>query len=318
MKKMFLKLGAAALCLIALQAKAQTTSTFEDYTLSPNSYYNGDDFKGGFKSGDAFFTNMHDSTFGPYWEGFSVSNMKDDSTSGYLNQYSSITGGGYQSENYGILYAQGTIKLEGAALGKTVSGFYITNGTYAYFDMKEGSTFSKKFGGSTGNDPDYLRIVISAWKDSGNAADTSIEVYLADYRNSDNSKDFILKDWQWVDLKSFGAVDSFGFYFESSDTGDFGINTPRYFCIDNFNGTPAGLVKNKEEIRFTIYPNPAKDILEIASEKSFDKVRIFDLKGSVLLETTTNKLDVSILPSGMYILRIESNLGVSQKKFIKE
>jgi hypothetical protein len=318
MKKMFLKLGASALCLFALQAKAQTTSTFEDITLSPNSYYNGDDFKGGFKSGDAFFTNMYDSTFGPYWEGFSVSNMKDDSTSGYLNQYSAISGGGNNSENYGILYAEGKIKLMGSAIGKSVSGFYITNGTYAYYDMLNGSTFSKKFGGSTGNDPDYLRVVISAWKESGNAADTSIEVYLADFRNSDNSKDFILKDWQWVDLKAFGVVDSFGFYFESSDTGDFGINTPRYFCIDNFNGTPTGLAKNKEEISFTLFPNPTKNMLEIASEKSFDKVRIFDLNGRELIETNSNKVDVSLLPSGLYVLRIESSFGISQKKFIKE
>ena len=44
----------------------------------------------------------------------------------------------------------------------------LTNTTYTALSMLNGDSFSKKFGGSTGNDPDYLRLIIQG-RDAGNA-----------------------------------------------------------------------------------------------------------------------------------------------------
>jgi hypothetical protein len=43
-----------------------------------------------------------------------------------------------------------------------------------------------------------------------------------------------MNDWRYVDLSSLGKVKKLGFALDSSDGGDWGINTPAYFCIDNF------------------------------------------------------------------------------------
>src|ERR1044072_1832753 len=104
---------------------AQTVSTFENLNLSPNSFWNGSDRSHGFTSGNAFFTNFFDTTFGPYWEGFAASNTTNDSTRGYTNQYSAITAKGFGgSATYAVNYTGGIVRLTGAAQGKQVMGFY--------------------------------------------------------------------------------------------------------------------------------------------------------------------------------------------------
>jgi hypothetical protein len=49
--------------------------------------------------------------------------------------------------------------------------------------------------------------------------------------------------WTYVDLTEFGKVDAIFFTLTSSDNGDYGMNTPAYFCMDNFGqAKPAGYV----------------------------------------------------------------------------
>jgi hypothetical protein len=38
-------------------------------------------------------------------------------------------------------------------------GVYVTNTTYAYNSMRDGDMFAKKFGGPTGNDPDWYKLL---------------------------------------------------------------------------------------------------------------------------------------------------------------
>jgi hypothetical protein len=214
---------------------AQTVSTFESLSLAPNSYWNGSDLSGGFSNGNAFFTNDYDTTFFS-WSGFAYSNMKDSTTAGWGNQYSAITASGYNgSANYAVAdeYGNAKIILTGNAAGKYVEGFYITNSTYAYLSMRDGDMFSKKFGGVTGNDPDWFKLTVKGWL-NGNLKSNEVEFYLADFRFADSTEDYIVRDWQWVNLQPLGNVDSIQFFLTSSDTGQWGMNTPAYFCLDNF------------------------------------------------------------------------------------
>jgi len=62
----------------------------------------------------------------------------------------------------------------------------------------------------------------------------SVNFYLADYRFADNDSDYIVNSWKYVDLSTLGGVDTYEFDLSSSDTGAFGMNTPAYFCMDQF------------------------------------------------------------------------------------
>src|SRR5690606_16841503 len=106
----------------------------------------------------------------------------------------------------------------------------ITNSTYAYESMKQGDAFAKKFGGVGGNDEDWFKVTVHSYF-QGMASD-SLDIYLADFRFADNSKDYIMDTWNFYNTPSYLA-DSLVFIVSSSDTGSFGMNTPAYFCLDN-------------------------------------------------------------------------------------
>lgn len=234
LKQNFVKVSFVFLIIIALsfnELYSQTTSTFEEFALPLDTVLDGSDLSGGYNNGAAFFPNIYDVMW-QSWEGFIISTMRDDSTQGYDNRFSAITGSGYNSSTYTIGYSPAVIKLNGYNAGNTISGFYVTNSSYAYYAMKEGDFFSKKFGGVTGEDPDWFLINIVSFI-SGTAKDT-VSFYLADYRFQDNSQDYIIDTWEWVDLSPLGAADSLMIYLTSSDAGAWGINTPGFFCIDDF------------------------------------------------------------------------------------
>jgi hypothetical protein len=243
MKKISFTLLALS-CLFS--AFSQTRSTFESFSLAPNSYYNGSNQAGGFLSGAAYYTNSYDTAYGGYWSGgFSYSNVKNDTTAGFTNEYaSSPASGAFGSNNYTVAYTGGdlpVIRLQGFAPGHPVYGFYVTNSTYAYLSMKNGDQFAKKFGGASGTDPDWFLLTVKGWRNGSVIAD-SVNVYLADFRSSDSTQDYILKTWKFVDLQSLGNVDSIFFEQTSSDAGTYGMNTPAYFCLDNFMTTDGAAV----------------------------------------------------------------------------
>jgi hypothetical protein len=166
------------------------------------------------------------------WSGFAWSSHRDTFTKGYENQYSAITKFGYNASNvYCVAYpsSEDFILLEDES---QVAGFYITNTTYAYYSMLEGDEFCKKFGGDSGSDPDYFKLTVEGYDNSGSKKG-EVHFYLADFRDSDNSKDYIVDEWKWVDLSSLGKVKKLKFLLSSTDNGNYGMNTPAYFAMDN-------------------------------------------------------------------------------------
>ncbi len=237
MKKACLAL-VLVLCLVTW---AYGESDFEDLSLNSESFYNGSDFAGTFTSGDASFNNYFDDTYGAYWEGFAYSNMTDTTTAGYTNQYSAIAGEGTDgSANYAVGYigymaTTPEITLTNPAV---VNGLYITNTTYAYLSMRDGDGVAKKFGGVSGDDPDYFKLTITGRNGVG-AKTGEVEFYLADFRNDDNSLDYIVDKWTWIDLRRLGVVETVEFSLESTDNDPvYGMNTPAYFALDDFDVTP--------------------------------------------------------------------------------
>lgn len=200
------------------------------------------------KSGSFIFKNTS-TNWGAFtsWYGIAVSNQTDNVTpGGVANQFNSAAGGDITGKgNYGVIFDAYSVGGMGAddvisftnkdyPEGQIVKGCYITNNTYATNSMMNGDSFAKKFGGTTGNDKDFFKLTIKGYNTAGDEVGTA-EFYLGDYRFENNTKDYIVKDWRWLDLSSFGKVAKIIFSTSSSDVGDYGMNTPSYFCIDNIN-----------------------------------------------------------------------------------
>ena len=209
-----------------------TVATYEDLTLAPGAH---EPRSGGFYSGGHSHFNDYDDWS---WGGFSYSNMKDTTTRGYSNEGSAIPGGGANnSNNYAVGYInsyQSWYPEVTLSSPTVVSGAYFTNTTYAYWSMKEGDDFAKKFGGNTGDDEDWFLLTIEGF-DVANQSTGKIDFYLANYITVN---DYIVDDWTWVDLSDLGIVSSLQFTLDSSDRGDWGMNTPGYFAMDDLTPIP--------------------------------------------------------------------------------
>ncbi len=296
--------------LLSLAVKAQVVN-FEDLILPADSFWNGSDQTGGFNSGNAHFPNSFVDWGGGMtsWSGFAYSNMLDTVTQSFTNQYSCYAG--IQTANSTVFamsfnsidWMTNQVIPNTMTFNETVSiqSIDVTNTTYAALTMLNGDMYSKKFGGQTGNDPDWFKLTIIGFNDS--VYKGSVEFYLADYRFSNNDSDYIVKQWTTVDLSSLGEINSLSFTLNSSDTGMYGMNTPAYFCFDNIRYQAGSSVKPIFASSFMAFPNPANDYVWF--NKTAENICIYSINGEKLAEyQNAQKIDISGLTSGIYLLEI--------------
>jgi len=214
--------------VLPTKEEVKTTADFEHLLLPAQGYWNGSDGAGMFRSGGIIFPNSYNNEWGS-WSKFAYSGKKDDATEGFSNQYASYAGGGAENSMiYAVAYSSGnTITFEDSLRGRRPESVQLTNATYAGLAMKNGDAFSKKFAQG-----DYFRLLLTGIAPSGATTQTLV-FYLADFRDTDASKHYIVKEWRKLDLTALGVVKQIRFELESSDVGDWGMNTPAYFCIDN-------------------------------------------------------------------------------------
>ncbi|GGF08858.1 Por secretion system C-terminal sorting domain-containing protein [Chishuiella changwenlii] len=68
----------------------------------------------------------------------------------------------------------------------------------------------------------------------------------------------------------------------------------------------------------SVYPTIAKDIIHVKTTEKIQKVDVIDLTGKLVLSTKTDRVNVSSLPVGVYIINITTDKGVTTKKIVKQ
>lgn len=343
MRKIYKTAGLICLGLMfsLTSINAQTVSDFENLTLAPNTFWDGSDMSGThnnkqfisvFTSGDGLFPNIYDTTYGATYgymiSGFAYSNQEDTSTAG--SNYSSFAYGTTMGNNYAVGKSGSSISLTGTTAGTTLTGMYATNSTYSGISMRDGDYFGKVFGDSLSaaghgsvndgtNGEDWFLLTIKGYL-NGNATANTVEFYLADYRFSNNSQDYIVNTWEWVDLSPLGIVDSVEFLLSSSDTtGGFGMNTPNFFCFDNFNGAgPSYINEPLHTATINLYPNPTNNVLNVNLSNDVDNLIIIDVTGKEMtsysnLNKGLHQINVSEYSNGLYFIKTNN----SSQRFIK-
>lgn len=219
---------------------------FESFALAPESYWKETKDSVYHRYENGFEIMQKVAYNGSSWSGTTYSNKTNkDVPGGFAEQWTAITGGGVgDSQNYGVLYVFGNAEIKNMGSPAVIKGMRVTNNTWAVTSMKKGDAYTKKFGGNTGNDPDWFKLTVKGYNGTVHTGD--VEYYLADFRFDDNKRDYIVEDWRYVDLTSLGKVTKLTFALSSSDNGGGGqMNTPAYLCIDNLNAEDkAPIVKN--------------------------------------------------------------------------
>ena len=232
-------------CRVAVTGDA-VTATFENLYLDSESFWAGPDTKGtvmegaygdemvgSFVSGSYQFSNSYNTSYGS-WSGFAYSNRTaTDFNTITPDQYNSVVGHGYDnSGNFAVAFNSGEIKVLNSPLtGDSIRGFYITSSAYAANTIlyAKDNDYAHKFGKG-----DWMKVTFTGYHADGTEA--KVDYYLADYRSAKEADHYCLDTWQWVDLRPLGEVTSISFSLDGSDSGQWGLNTPAYFCLDNFNG----------------------------------------------------------------------------------
>ncbi|MEO6833709.1 MAG: DUF4465 domain-containing protein [Chitinophagaceae bacterium] len=318
------------LALLPLTVSAQL-GTFDRWTLpKADTFYVNYSQPGvdvGIDEANVHYPCVYDTAFGGLWvSGFAFSNMTDTVTPGFKNQYSAKYKRAVDTLPIEYMVANGQHNYVKTLLKGQITSLWVTNTTYAYYSMRDGDAFAKKFGGSSGNDPDWFKLTIHGYDTKGVYPSDSTDFYLADFRFADNSKDYILKDWTPVNLpfKYNQSLDSVTFNLSSSDTGMFGINTPLYFALDNvFFLQPTSVQPIPFSQIASIFPNPATNFLTL--DISSDKIKtasISDMAGRIIstfpITAQRKTINISSLPAGQYLLQLQGEEGKAATRFIKQ
>lgn len=329
-----------ATLFVANAITAQTSGLETIVITNSESYWDGSDLSGTsngaglfdtvIMSGDLEYPNQYDTTWGASWgfwsQGWAVSNQTSDTLTGLNGSHSSYAGGPKNGSNYavGMTGSEIVVANNGVAL---FSDLYVTNANYTAHSMLNGDDFAKQFGSpnDVGGNPDgtngedWLLLTIVGYNLQGDPTD-SIEFYLADYRFADSTQDYIVKDWQMISLSALGLVNKLRFKISSSDVGQWGMNTPDFFVIDDISHGTVG-INNELQVNIAAYPNPVTDELRVLTNTTRGQINLYDLSGKIVMsqniysEITTMNL-IPII-SGIYNLVITSEEGRSSTKIIK-
>lgn len=130
--------------------------------------------------------------------------------------------------------------------------------------------------------------------------------------------------YRWLDCDNSYAVipGETAQSFTPSANGNYSVEITSNTCTDTsacVNMTTVG-IQQLNSITMNISPNPVKDYLTINSSENIKKASIFCMNGSLVktIKAVDNKIDVSNLSQGIYILVVNTDKGITQNKFVKE
>ena len=210
------------------------TATIDDNFLPEESHWAYDateeDFvDDGFYSGSYYFHNGAMPEY-DYWYGYAMSNETSTSYATLADQFRSAVGQGHNgSANFVLAYPEGQyVDVTNSESGDVLRGVYVSNAAYTLSSILNGDGIASAF--TTGS---WFKVIAEGF--NGSASTGSVEFYLADYRATNELDHYALDTWQWMDLRPLGNVTRVRFRLDGSDKGSYGLNTPSYFAMDDFN-----------------------------------------------------------------------------------
>lgn len=94
------------------------------------------------------------------------------------------------------------------------------------------------------------------------------------------------------------------------------------FSVIELRGQDVLSIGDIDNVLFSVFPNPANEVLNFQSEIVLKNVKIYNIVGQLVfnknLNNTFEKINISNLRPAAYIVQIETDLGIKTTKFIKQ
>jgi len=115
-------------------------------------------------------------------------------------------------------------------------------------------------------------------------------------------------------------------YISTPDCG--GINPPvtyasigfpdSHMIIDLKGGVSTASIADNIIAGFEMFPNPVIDILTLKADATIEAVSIYNMIGQEVISTSNTTIDMSHLPTGSYIVKVQAGDQVGSYNFIKQ
>lgn len=250
-----------------------------------------------------------------YWYGFTVSNSVDNAyqSNTLLYQYSNMAKGGILLNDDGtILTNQQGAPIAGEEMPYLVAfpkseitfntdkayelvGGYFNLNSYTFYSILYGDGYARAF-----TEGDELTLTVHGV--DADANEKSLDITLASFSNGGLTAS---TGWKYVDLSSLGTVEEIYFTMSSTDSGQWGMNTPGYFCLDKLmvkesSNTSSVDTDSLVERNSIVYDKRSKTI--ILPEAAF--ALVYDAMGNLLISSSDKKsFSVEDLAAGIYVVK---------------
>jgi hypothetical protein len=246
-----------------------------------------------------------------------------------------VTGG--SSASYIITSDTGSLIMTVANAGATATYQVGTLANYAPVTVTNNSTLAGSFSviahpgvfaqGTTGTDLSLTQPVVNTSWEVSSSLSTGVNVGLQMLWSTamqvnafDNTQAYIshYTGGAWNTSAITAATAHAGGTYSLALTG---VTSFSPFAVLGKNTNTTAIRDIKAEIAFTIYPNPANNLLQISIPASGtpQTLKVFDMLGNQMIsqpvETAVTSLDISKFASGVYLVSVDNT---STKKFIKE
>lgn len=133
--------------------------------------------------------------------------------------------------------------------------------------------------------------------------------------------------YQWVDCDNSNSPISGATSqsYTATSNGSYAVILTSNSCSEVetsscFNISQVGVDKLDKGAKFVIFPNPAQDFVRISvSEGQIEGIQIFDVNGKLLAEPIVTGTEVEVntsrLSGGVYLLKIQTEKGISINRF---
>ncbi|EAS18820.1 conserved hypothetical protein [Flavobacteria bacterium BBFL7] len=122
-----------------------------------------------------------------------------------------------------------------------------------------------------------------------------------------------------VSLGSYTGIVQLAFWGTNGVTG---AGTDSEFFVDNFTIDATQSNASIEELGFTFYPNPVKDVLNINGLQNIDSASVMNMLGQQVMKVspgvTNAQIDMSTLSVGVYLVQVATDGRTSTIRVVKE
>ncbi|MEN8116243.1 MAG: T9SS type A sorting domain-containing protein [Bacteroidota bacterium] len=201
-------------------------------------------------------------------------------------------------------FAKGEIAVQGYS---GMSAYFRCKGD-GYFDARDGGAFNAE--NQLAYTPGEKYSVVMDVDVAANTYDMTV--------TPDGGSSVVIAD----DYGFRAAADTINNTAELLGIGGMWGNNPGDLIISNLNITVTG-IDDLNTPEFSIYPNPAKNKLNISFKENVRQIEVYNLVGKQVMIQQMNDqprttLDVSSLPQGVYVVQVSSRNGKGSKLFVKQ